>query len=182
MLTVGQRVGRDGRVLFKRRTVKFASAWSAIFTPLLFLAAGLAIPYGFVANYVMKRRERQFRRDMERLGRTMLWPDFVRKSSEKNGTLIVAVDSHKGPVRWWWTSENLAGLSIDSAKVRCSDLFGKVEEAVLIVGKRDKAEAIAVRRKLRWIELGPQRRYGARTKRHVLTSGQSVPGFAVPSE
>ena len=134
------------------------------------------------ANYVMKRRERQFRRDMERLGRTMLWPDFVRKSSEKNGTLIVAVDSHKGPVRWWWTSENLAGLSIDSAKVRCSDLFGKVEEAVLIVGKRDKAEAIAVRRKLRWIELGPQRRYGARTKRHVLTSGQSVPGFAVPSE
>ena len=47
---------------------------------------------------------------MERLGRTMLWPDFVRKSSEENGTLIVAADSHKGPVRWWWTADNIYEL------------------------------------------------------------------------
>ncbi len=183
MFTVRQRVGRDGRVLSKRKTVEFGLAWSVIFTPLFFLAAGLSIPYGFVANYVMKRRERQFRRDMERLGRTMAWVEFVRESGAEDGTLIVDIDSLKGPVRWWWTSENLSGLSMDSAKLRLADLIGKDGNAVLIVGNRDKAEANAVRRKLRWMELGPKHRYRARTKRHVRISDQSEPGFpAVPLE
>jgi len=86
-------------------------AWSVIFIPLLFLASALSIPYGLVANYVMKRRERQFKHEMEDIGRTLLWADFVRRSSEEDGTLIIDIVTLKGPVRWWWTSENLSELS-----------------------------------------------------------------------
>jgi len=166
-----------------KKTAKIGPILSLMFVPLLLLAAGLSIPCGLVTNSVMKRRERQFKRDMEHGGRTLLWPDFVRRSSEEDGTLIVDIHSLKGPVRWWWRSENLSDLSMDSARVRVSDLIGKDGNAVLIVGNRDKAEANAVRRKLLWIELGPKHRYRARTKRHMLTSNQSEPGFpAVPSD
>jgi hypothetical protein len=41
----------------------------------------------------------------------MAWPDFVEAADKNRGTFIVERYSLKGPVRWWWTSEDLYSLS-----------------------------------------------------------------------
>lgn len=37
----------------------------------------------------------------------MEWADFIHELEQGNGTLIVERFSFKGPIRLWWTSENV---------------------------------------------------------------------------
>jgi hypothetical protein len=79
---------------------------SLLFIPLLFLAAGLTIPYGFVGGRLQRRRERTFQNKMQAVGRLVSWEDFITAMDESRGTLIEERYSFKGPVRLWWVSEN----------------------------------------------------------------------------
>jgi hypothetical protein len=41
----------------------------------------------------------------------MDWPLFTRYLRERRGTLIAEWLSEKGPVRWWWTPDDVASVS-----------------------------------------------------------------------
>lgn len=90
----------------QRKPVQIGLPWSLFLIPLFFILAGASIPYALVASHVHRRRERAFRTQMEALGRVMNWSDFLSALGEKRGTLIQEWYSFKGPVRWWWTSED----------------------------------------------------------------------------
>lgn len=81
--------------------------WSLLFIPILFIAAGLSLPYSFVASRIRRRRERAFRDQMKARGRVIEWSECRRAMDEGRGTLIIERYSLKGPFRWWWTSEDL---------------------------------------------------------------------------
>jgi hypothetical protein len=81
--------------------------WSLLAIPVLFIAAGLSLPYSLFARRVQQRRERAFRAQMQAQGRVIEWSDFLKAINETRGTLIEERYSFKGPVRWWWTPENV---------------------------------------------------------------------------
>jgi hypothetical protein len=85
--------------------------WSLFFIPVMFIVAGLSIPFTLVAGRVQRRHERAFRTKMQGLGRVVEWRDFLKAINETRGTVILERYSFKGPVRWWWTSENLYDIS-----------------------------------------------------------------------
>ena len=90
----------------QRKPVEIGYPWSLFLIPVLFIVAGASIPYALVAMHVQRRRERAFRTQMEALGRLMNWSDFLSALRESRGTFIKERYSFKGPVRWWWTSED----------------------------------------------------------------------------
>jgi hypothetical protein len=73
----------------------------------MFIGAGLSIPYSLIFRRIQRRREREFRTQMEAVGRVIEWSDFLRAASENRGTFIEERYSFKGPVGWWWTPEDL---------------------------------------------------------------------------
>jgi hypothetical protein len=95
----------------RRKPVHIGLPWSLLFIPFMFIAAGLSIPYSLVACRVQRRNEEAFQVSMTSLGRVMRWSDFVRALDETRGTAILERYSFKGPVRWWWTSENIYDAS-----------------------------------------------------------------------
>jgi hypothetical protein len=80
--------------------------WSLLFIPILFIAAGLSVPYALVARRIQRRREGAFRDQLEARGRVIEWFECWRAMDEGRGTLIIE-RSLKGPVRRWWTWEDL---------------------------------------------------------------------------
>ncbi len=84
-----------------------------LFLPLLFLIALFSLPVTFVAAYFQRRRERAFFLQMQARSRVVPWTDFRRAAEESHGTLIREWYSLKGPVRWWWTSENIYDESVE---------------------------------------------------------------------
>jgi hypothetical protein len=150
--------------------------WSLLIIPGLLVLAGLAIPYALVAAPIQRVRERRFRSRMRALDRVMEWPDFRRAADEPLGTLIIERHSLKGPVRWWWTADNLYnacpfavvnwldGLWNDE-RYRplaewCHNLYTSPEAGVaLLVDSVSRAEEhfqeSAPTRKYTWIEVAP---------------------------
>jgi hypothetical protein len=55
----------------------------------------------------MRHREEAFRAQMKASNRAIEWDDFVRALEEDLGTVIEERYSIRGPVRWWWISENI---------------------------------------------------------------------------
>ena len=90
-----------------RKPVKFGPVASLFFLPLLFVAGALSIPYGLVRRRVVAHRERQFSHFMKGSGRTMEWASFIREMNDGHGTLIVERFSFKGPIRMWWTGDDV---------------------------------------------------------------------------
>ena len=75
--------------------------------PVLMLAACFAIPYIFVLRWMRQRRERKFKWLMKSQGRLITWPDLQRHMHVAGGTCIEERFSPKGPVRFWWTQEDV---------------------------------------------------------------------------
>lgn len=100
---------RAGRNPGEKEPFKIGLPLSLLVVPVLFIAAGLSIPYALAASRIQRRRERAFRLQMKKQGRTIEWGDFVRAMDECRGTMIWE-RRLKGPSRWWWTPENVYGL------------------------------------------------------------------------
>ena len=75
--------------------------------PVLLAGACLAIPFGFVLRWMRQHREHAFRMRMKSRGRLKPWPEFVRDLRETGGTCIEERFSPEGPVRFWWTGEDV---------------------------------------------------------------------------
>ncbi len=87
---------------------RFASLlFSPLVVPLMLIAGTISIPWTKVWRNKMKRREDRFAESMKRSGRAMDWAHFVRELEGENGMLIVERFSFKGPIRLWWTRDDL---------------------------------------------------------------------------
>jgi hypothetical protein len=75
--------------------------------PVLFAGACLAIPYTITARWLRLHREHRLRLLMKSRGRLIAWPEFVRALRERGGTCIEEKFSSHGPVRFWWTPEDV---------------------------------------------------------------------------
>jgi hypothetical protein len=67
----------------------------------------LAVPYIFILGWARQHREHCFRMRMKSRGRLMPWAEFLRAMRDSGGTCIEERFSPKGPVRFWWTPENV---------------------------------------------------------------------------
>ncbi len=79
--------------------------------PVLFVGVCLAIPYTLGVRWRRMHREHKLRLLMKSRGRLMMWTDFVRRMHETGGTCIEERFTAKGPVRFWWTPEDVRGES-----------------------------------------------------------------------
>jgi hypothetical protein len=90
-----------------KRPVNIGLPWSLLLIPVLFLAAGISIPYSAAARQVRRRRESALLAKMRARNRTIGWRDFIDAISEHRGTAIEERSSLKSSDRWWWTPDNL---------------------------------------------------------------------------
>lgn len=84
---------------------------SLLFIPVLLVAGLLSIPVGAVMVVYFRHSERRFVKTMRQEHRVMNEPDFAAVLQERRGTLIEEWFSNKGPVRYWWTSDDVPAAS-----------------------------------------------------------------------
>jgi len=87
------------------------TALGVLLVPVFAIVALLAIPYIFLLRWTRQHREHSFRMRMKSRGRLMTWSEFLRLMRGEGGTCIEERFSPKGPVRFWWTPENVQGES-----------------------------------------------------------------------
>lgn len=96
----------------KKGRREFGPLWSPIFVPLLFIAAGLSIPYALGRIAYWKWKEKRFAEEMRKLGRTINFDEVVSKLKSGEGTVIHEwYTVLKGPVRHWWTPDDVLSIS-----------------------------------------------------------------------
>jgi hypothetical protein len=75
--------------------------------PILLVGAGLAVSSATVLRWKRKYREHSLRSLMKEQGRVLAWAEFLERMHASGGTCIEERFSPKGPVRFWWTPENV---------------------------------------------------------------------------
>ena len=75
--------------------------------PVLLLGACFAIPYTVVLRWMRQRREHKLKLLMKSRGRLIAWLELVHDLRDSGGTCIEERFSPKGPVRFWWTKEDV---------------------------------------------------------------------------
>jgi hypothetical protein len=75
--------------------------------PVLLVGAGLAISSAAVLRWKRRYQENTLRTAMRAQGRVILWTSFLEKMRASGGTCIEERFSPKGPVRFWWTQEDV---------------------------------------------------------------------------
>jgi hypothetical protein len=88
-----------------------AGVWKTIrgffLLPVVLAAVCVAIPYSIVLRWLRPRAEGRFRARMKEQGRLISWQQFVRTMYGSTGTCLEEKFSPKGPVRFWWTPEDV---------------------------------------------------------------------------
>lgn len=150
------------------------------FLPLVFLAAAISIPYTKIRRRRMARREDRFKESMKLSGRVMDWAELVRELDLGNGILIVERFSFKGPVRLWWTSDDLyktcpyplvdwftmaQDAAFDPVRDWCNARYtGATGEAMLVRATKDQwrtisnADLLSPREGVQFVEIPPPRK------------------------
>jgi len=95
----------------QRLTNFLGAVLGVLLVPVLVVGVCIAVPYIFILHWIKQHREHAFRLRMRSCGRLMTWSDFVRTMRDRGGTCIEERFSPKGPVRFWWTPENVYGKS-----------------------------------------------------------------------
>ena len=93
----------------KQGTSYFSAALGMLLVPVVFIGACFAVPYSFLLRLRQQRREDALKSLMRSQGRFISWAEFLRTMRESGGTCIEERFSAKGPVRFWWTPENVYG-------------------------------------------------------------------------
>jgi len=83
------------------------AAMGVAMIPVLFVGACLAVPYTLGARWLRLHGEHKLRLLMKSRGRLITWPEFVRAMHERGGTCIEEKFTAKGPVRFWWTPDDV---------------------------------------------------------------------------
>ncbi len=91
----------------RKEPVKLGPLAGILLLPLLLVGGALSIPYTMVWRKVKSRREQRFANSMKAEGRIIDWEQFIPEINAGHGTLIVERFSFKGPIRMWWTSDDV---------------------------------------------------------------------------
>jgi len=91
----------------RNKPIKLGRMAGVLLLPLLLVGGVLSIPYTMVYRRVKSRRERRFANSMKASGRIINWEHFAPEITAGRGTLIVERFSLKGPIRMWWTPEDV---------------------------------------------------------------------------
>lgn len=175
-----QGTGAESGQAQKKQTDRLGVILEFLLVPVLLVGALLAIPYSVVLRSVRQYREHRFRLLMKSRGRMIPWAEFLRAMHAEGGTCIEEKFSPKGPVRFWWTPEDVHRESpheiIDWFTMRkgrryepfvhwCRERYSRAEggSAVLVetwgVPKKEIyalwSECRSESAKARWIEVAP---------------------------
>jgi hypothetical protein len=91
----------------KRLAAYSAPVLEVLVLPVLVAGAVLAVPFGFLTRWSREHREHSLRLRMKSRGRLITWAELLRAMREKGGTCIEERFSPKGPVRFWWTPDDV---------------------------------------------------------------------------
>lgn len=99
------------------------------FMPLLLIGSVLFIPFGLGALAHQEWKEKRFSRRMKTLGRTIRYEDLEPAAESKGGTHIFEWRyKFKGPIRWWWTPDDVSALSPHPS----ADRFDMAEDSAFL--------------------------------------------------
>jgi hypothetical protein len=79
--------------------------------PVVIGVAAVALPLSLIPRWLLNHREVSFRSLLKSRGRLINWQEFLRSMRDSGGTCIEEKFSPKGPVRFWWTPEDVAAES-----------------------------------------------------------------------
>ena len=79
--------------------------------PVLLAGAGLVISSANVLRWKRKHEEHSLRAAMKAQSRVLTWAGFLEKMRSQGGTCIEERFSPKGPVRFWWTQDDVSAES-----------------------------------------------------------------------
>jgi hypothetical protein len=161
----------------RKRATELGRVAGVLLLPLLLIGGALSIPYTMIARRVKSRRERRFTHSMKVAGRTMDWAHFLREIDESHGTLILERFSFKGPIRIWWTEDNLyevcpyplvdwltmaSDMDFDAVRDWCHNRYtGALGSALLVDGNKQQWRTIrgdrpfTFRDGIRYLEVPP---------------------------
>lgn len=91
----------------KRRDTLLGAVLGVVLIPVVFAGGLFAIPYSIFLRWRRKRHEIRLRALMKAQHRWIGWQEFLRAMNSRGGTCIEERFSPKGPVRFWWTPENV---------------------------------------------------------------------------
>ena len=93
------------------RAVDVPAPIALLLIPFLAIAGVLSFPVIGVLFVYFSLSERRFVKQMKSLNRMMDWPRFLHSVEKKQGTVIEEWLSEKGPVRRWWTADDVTNIS-----------------------------------------------------------------------
>ena len=82
---------------------------SPVIFAVLLVAVLVSIPFDFIRRIKQKRREKDICNRLVSEGRFAKWIDVESRLKDGSGTLIVQHCSPKGPIREWWTDDDIIG-------------------------------------------------------------------------
>ncbi|HKB41650.1 MAG TPA: hypothetical protein VKD72_34820 [Gemmataceae bacterium] len=85
----------------------FAPLLMPLFLVLLLLMVVVSVPIELGRQLVMYRREKQLPKRLAEHGHFLDWPDLKRRLEAGEGTLIVEHCALHGPIREWWTEDDV---------------------------------------------------------------------------
>ena len=85
----------------------FAPIMMPLFFSILLVMAAASVPVMFVYRRRERRQEKQLRTQLAAAGRFMEWAEVEGKMKSGDGTLIIECREPKGPIREWWTEDDL---------------------------------------------------------------------------
>src|SRR5579872_2040833 len=91
----------------RRKPINVSPLLMPIYLPILILGAVATIPLTRLRRMKIERQERQFAKRMRDQGRLVNWKELAHQIESRQGTFIGEFLSIKGPVRFWWTPENI---------------------------------------------------------------------------
>ncbi len=164
----------------RKKPIKLGRVAGVLLLPLLLVEGMLSIPYTMVWRRVKSRRERRFANTMKADGRLIEWERFMTEINAGHGTLIVERFSFKGPIRLWWTREDVYEVcpyplvdwltmaretSFDAVRDWChSQYTSNTGSALLVDGSKEQWRTIrgsgplSFRDGIRYLEVPPPRR------------------------
>jgi hypothetical protein len=154
----------------RRKPITIPSPLGLAFIPVLLILAGLSIPAGLIQRQLARRRRKQLLSDMRLRGRVVVFSEIEEQANCGSGTLIIERRLPKGPVRHWWTPEDIyvrcpypLGSSINpfesspfgDAISWCRERYTDVQKgaAALVADPAIPALASKTSRDLRWFEI-----------------------------
>ena len=94
---------------------------SPLFIPFILIGLLVSIPADLIGSFLRAKRERMLKRDLSEAGRFLQNDDLKARLESGSGTLIVVLHTPKGPVREWWTNDDIINTAPSPLPARIDD-------------------------------------------------------------